>query len=298
MNIVGKGFTIPEFKAYVDGLKFNGWTPSFVVVHNTSAPDLKLWHTWQTRAKPVSGEQWMRNLKGYYEGMGWNAGPHLFVAPDKIWVLTPLTQRGTHSPAWNSFSWGVETVGEFEREAFEGTPTQTNLVAALAILHDRIGLNPADYKKGVRGLHFHKEDPKTTHKTCPGKKIVKSKLVADVVAAMHGQNPGSHVHISAEAATAELQTIETPKQIQEKLNQWMESKPQGWDKVVFPAKLDAKVKKEALARQKSGWVPLVVDGDIGTKTKAAVAIFQAVRGLKLIDGIAGPLTRLELDNVK
>ena len=65
-----------------------------------------------------------------------------------------------------------ETVGEFEREPFAG-PVKDNLIAALAILHAAAGLSPLPYGRGVRGLHFHKEDPVTTHKSCPGRHMVK-----------------------------------------------------------------------------------------------------------------------------
>lgn len=295
MNIVGKGFTIPQFRHYVEGLQFTGWTPNFVVVHNTSAPDLKLYSQWQQR-KDWTGEQWMRNLAAYYSGMGWKAGPHLFVAPDFIWVLTPLTQRGTHSPTWNSFTWGVETVGEFEREKFEGSPTQANLVGALAILHERVGLNPADYKRGVRGLHFHKEDPKTTHKTCPGKNIVKAKLVLDVVVAMAASDPGAHVHVPESAATnAANFDIRTPARIQECLNDWFSETKSDWRTAKIDVKkLNTAVRKIVAQHQKQGFTPLRVDGVIGNLTKAAVALYQSEHPPLVVDGIAGPLTRLRL----
>jgi N-acetylmuramoyl-L-alanine amidase-like protein/putative peptidoglycan binding protein len=297
MNIVGKGFDIPGFQAHVDSLHFNGWTPNFVVVHNTSSPDLKLYLQWLKRQN-WTGEQWMKNLASYYAGMGWKAGPHLFVAPDRIWTLTPLTQRGTHSPAWNSFTWGVETVGEFEREAFDGG-TQANLTAALAILHTRIGLNPADYKRGVRGLHYHKEDPKTTHKSCPGKNIKKAELIKGVVDYMNQLAPGGHAHVSEAVHTA-VTTLDdvantSPQWLQEKLNHWFAIPKPNWQTLkISTTRLDAGTKKELKVLQSNGWTPLTVDGSIGSKTKAAVAVYQAVNGLKLIDGIAGPLTRMAL----
>jgi len=36
--IVGKQMSIPEFQKYVNGLRFDSWRPSFVVLHNTGAP--------------------------------------------------------------------------------------------------------------------------------------------------------------------------------------------------------------------------------------------------------------------
>jgi GH24 family phage-related lysozyme (muramidase) len=204
MNIVGKFVDLAGFAAHVEGLVFTVWTPQFVVVHNTSAPTLANYADW--RAHPErhgnwTPEQWLKNLAGYYSGLGWNAGPHAFVCPDGVGLFTPFTQRGTHSPAWNSITWGIETVGEFETEPFDDG-SKTNLIAVLGILHARIGLNPADYKFGVRGIHFHKEDPITTHKTCPGKNMVKADLVADVVAYMQATHPGGHAEIPIESHTA------------------------------------------------------------------------------------------------
>ena len=189
-GIIGKSFKPDEFEKYVASLKFNLWRPRFIVVHNTSAPDLKTYANWQTRKVPVTDEQWAKNLVGYYrDQQKWSAGPHLFVTPKSILAFTPLTGPGTHSPAWNSISWGVETVGEFQTESFTG-PIKDNLVAALAILHAAAGLQPIPYERGVRGLHFHKEDPKTTHKTCPGKNMVKADLVKAVQAEIERRHPG------------------------------------------------------------------------------------------------------------
>lgn len=199
--IVGKFVDIDGFRAHVDALVFTGWQPAFVVVHNTSEPDLATYADW--RAHPErhgnwTPEQWGRNLASYYAGMGWSGGPHAFVCPDGILLFTPFTTPGTHSPAWNSRTWGIETVGEFERETFEGSPSQTNLIAVLGILHARLGLNPADYQFGVRGIHFHKEDPVTTHKSCPGRNMVKADLVAAVVDYIENAHPGDHTEAPPE----------------------------------------------------------------------------------------------------
>lgn len=197
MNIVGKFVDVSGFSTHVAALQFTGWKPSFIVVHNTSSPSLANYAEW--RANPEKHghwipEQWLQNLRGYYSDLGWNSGPHAFVTPDGIGLFTPFTQHGTHSPAWNSITWGVETVGEFETESFDNG-VRDNLISVLGILHARIGLNPADYKFGVRGIHFHKEDPVTTHKTCPGKHMVKTDLVAAVVAYMQNDHPGDHAEV-------------------------------------------------------------------------------------------------------
>lgn len=204
-GIVGKFVDLAGFKAHVDGLQFTAWRPSFVVVHNTSSPDLALYRDWRAHPEKHGGwtpEGWARNLAAYYSGMGWSGGPHAFVCPDGVLLFTPFTTPGVHSPAWNSRTWGIETVGEFEREPFAGTPSQAYLVPVLGILHARLGLNPADYKFGVRGLHFHKEDPVTTHKSCPGKNMVKPDLVAAVVDWIEREHAGEHHEIPTEAHAA------------------------------------------------------------------------------------------------
>lgn len=183
--IVGKKFSVQDFAAYVGSLDLTNapFKPLFVVHHNTSVPTRALYDSWQKRNPPVSLEQYMANLVGFYQGQGWQAGPHLFVAPDGIGVFTPLTHRGTHTPSWNYCSWGVEMIGDYETE----TPQPDlidNAVVASAILHHAGGLSPLPYEIGVRGLHFHKEDPRTTHKDCPGKNVNKADFVNRVMTAM------------------------------------------------------------------------------------------------------------------
>lgn len=267
MNLTCKVFTIEAFKTFVDDLQFNGWTPNFTVVHNTSSPDTDLFNKWLDR-RDWAPEQWLRNLASYYAGMGWNGCPHLFVMPNGlIGVLNDLTRPGTHSPSWNKFSWGVETVGEFEDENFTGVIRDT-LIAALGILHSRIGLNPADFKLGVRGLHFHKEDVGTTHKTCPGKNVVKSSLIASVVEYMNA-NEGTHIHVTEAAQLAPnvgLTLVELTSTI------WLQQRLS-----VYGFKVTA-------------------DDKLGPKTIAAVREFQQKYRLK-VDGIAGPKTRSILKQV-
>ena len=128
----------------------------------------------------------MLNLQSYYrDQMKWSAGPHLFVADDLIWVFTPLTTSGIHSPSWNAISWGVEIVGEYDDETFGGG-VRTTAIDALAALHQWRGLDPLT-------LHFHKEDPLTTHKNCPGKNIVKSELISAIQSRLVGLNQGEHL---------------------------------------------------------------------------------------------------------
>jgi hypothetical protein len=176
-GIVGQGFTADDFETYVAGLTFTGWRPTFVVLHNTAVPTLATWHD-------VPGQQRMQGLQSYYrDTKGWSGGPHLFVADDLIWVFTPLTVPGVHSPSWNSISWGVELVGDYSVEQINPN-LQANAISALATLHGALGLDPAS-------LRLHREDPRTTH-LCPGNEISKSDVIAQVTAEVTTNFPGEH----------------------------------------------------------------------------------------------------------
>lgn len=177
-GIIGRGFRAAEFKEYVATLRFTDWRPQFAVVHNTSAPRLSQWHS-------HPGEVRMRNLESYYrDDQHWSAGPHLFVADDLIWVFTPLTTSGTHSPSWNGVAWGVELVGEYDEEPFNPA-VRENAIDALAALYACRGLDPET-------IRFHKEDPRTTHTHCPGKNVNKADLIARVTERMNSGTAGEH----------------------------------------------------------------------------------------------------------
>ncbi len=274
MQVVVRKFTHAEFKSYLDGLSITPWA-KFVVVHNTSEPDIALYNKW-TQRPGWTPEQWLKNLVSYYSGMGWNGTPHLFIPPvlDQILVLNSLLVHGTHTPSWNSISYGVETVGEFEREPF-GDPTRANLVAALAALHEKLSLRPDGFSLGQSGLHFHKEDVHTTHRTCPGRNMVKADLVAAVLAEMgmaeqpqleqggHGVPLDSQ---QADTAHMNLEELTSVKWLQLMLNRWNPN------------------------------LGLQQDGVRGKNTTDAVVAFQSAFHLKP-DGIPGPVTRAVLKSL-
>jgi hypothetical protein len=176
-GIVGKGFTAAEFHAYVATLHFTAWRPSFVVLHNTAEPTFAEWHK-------VSGHARMANLERYYrDAQRWSGGPHLFVADDLIWVFTPLTESGVHSPSWNHVAWGVELVGDYSREVMVPA-LKANAISALATLHGALGIDPAT-------LRLHREDPLTTH-NCPGSSVLKTDIVAEIALELSAMSPGEH----------------------------------------------------------------------------------------------------------
>ena len=180
-GIVGKSFTQDEFDAYCHGLKWEAWRPRFIVLHNTGVPSL---------AQRPSGfnQSHMKNLEAYYRDQRkWSAGPHLFVDDHKIWVFTPLTVSGVHSPSWNKVSLGVEMLGDYETERFDGgrgRQVRSNAVAAMATLSAILGLDPAT-------MRIHREDQATTH-ACPGKNVRKLEIIQEVQDLLVARHGGDH----------------------------------------------------------------------------------------------------------
>jgi hypothetical protein len=179
--IVGLSFQPDGFKTYCQSLKWTSWRPSFIVLHNTGVPTLASCPNGITKAG-IDG------LVHYYrDDLHWSAGPHIFADDLQIWVFTPLTTPGVHSPSWNSVALGVEMLGDYASEAFNsgrGMAVQKNAVAAISILTSTLGLDPST-------MRLHKEDPKTTH-NCPGKNVDKAAFIKEVVASINTIHGGEH----------------------------------------------------------------------------------------------------------
>lgn len=180
--IVGKCFSsAASFLDYLEAVHFAAWRPQFVTMHHTGAPSLQQWRAWQVRKDPVTDQEWLSNLASYYGNeMRWSAGPHFFFTPRNFCVLTPPWKRGVHAVSFNAMSWGVECVGDFDVEPFTDD-LRDRYAEGLACLHIATGLTVDAYIFKKSGLHFHRDDPKTT-KTCPGKHVGKTEMVAAVKA--------------------------------------------------------------------------------------------------------------------
>ena len=178
-GIVGQGMTADQFDDYAGTVQFGVWRPQFVVLHNTAEPTFAAWHD-------VSGAERMRALQRYYrDDQQWSGGPHLFVADDLIWAFTPLSVAGVHAPSWNQVSWGVEMVGDYNTEPL-GDEVRENTIRALTTLHSIAGFDPET-------LRLHREDPLTTHKGCPGSRVVKADVIAAVRDRLAGRHAGEHL---------------------------------------------------------------------------------------------------------
>lgn len=172
--IVGRAFSASAFDAYVQALSWPTWRPKFIVLHNTGSPNLA------QRPKGLT-RQHIANLEHYYRDTNkWSAGPHLFIDDHQIWAFTPLTHPGVHSPSWNSVSIGIEMLGDYSADDFtsgRGAAVRDNSIAAMATLSRKLGF-------WADGLRLHHEDPKTLHRGCPGKSVVKADVIARVDAAL------------------------------------------------------------------------------------------------------------------
>lgn len=189
-TFIGKVFDNAEaFRRYLDELTWRTWKPRYVVMHHTGMPDLKVWGGWQTRKPPISDKQWLSNLSNYYANeMRWSAGPHFFVTPTHIMVLSDPVRIGVHAVEFNSTSWGIECVGNFDTEQFLG-PIRDMSIGALAAINLAMGWTPSPFVKRQRGLHFHRDDS-TTSKTCPGKRVLKPEVSELIMARMHAMELG------------------------------------------------------------------------------------------------------------
>ncbi len=172
MEIDGRCMTIAQFIAHVEGLQFPAPLPDRVFLH----------HTWKPTREDWRGYSSIVAMKAYYEEQlwvdeqglthkGWNAGPHLFVADDGIWLFSDLRYDGVGAKGHNTGSRHLEMVGDYDSALPPGA-TWANTVAALGILHVKLGLD-------VQQLWFHRD---VSYKSCPGWAVQKSWVIPQVAA--------------------------------------------------------------------------------------------------------------------
>jgi hypothetical protein len=168
---IGKRFTPQEFVQYLAGTNFTSFKPTSVTLHHTASPSLAM------RPKGLS-DQHLQNLLDYYQNqMGWSGGPHLFIddKPNGIIVFQRLDRQGVHAKSFNSTSWGIEMLGDFDSEPFDsgrGATVRDMSMLALAAMCKRLGV-------AAETIKFHRDDPKT-NKTCPGTKVLKQDVISRV----------------------------------------------------------------------------------------------------------------------
>jgi hypothetical protein len=180
-GIVATAFLPDEFDNYCHQLQWTAWRPSFIVLHNTAIPSLA------QRPNGFSLHH-IKALEAFYrDAQKWSAGPHLFIDDKKIWVFTPLTVSGVHSPSWNKLAIGVEMLGDYLKESFDsgrGFKVRNNAIAAISTLSAVLGLDP-------QSMRLHREDPLTTH-ACPGAAVRKLEIIQEVQDLLITRHAGEH----------------------------------------------------------------------------------------------------------
>lgn len=182
MQVVGKCLTLDEFRRYAREFAYGSIPPTSLVIH----------HTWNPikSGQPVragntdrgiwKGARSIDGLRTYYEGKGWSAGPHLFIAEDGIWLFTPMSDVGIHSGEGNakykwgrlqSYSIGIEVVGDYDAERWSGQ-TLTNTLGVVKVLMGHL-------KIPTESVYFHRDFP-SAKKSCPGAAITKDWLFAEL----------------------------------------------------------------------------------------------------------------------
>ena len=107
---VGKRFTPDELAAYLTQVQFSSFTPRFVTLHHTGAPNLA------QRPNGFSAQH-LQNLLHYYQNeLGWRGAPHLFIddRPQPIIVFQRLDRRGVHAVSFNKNPWGIDMLGNYD----------------------------------------------------------------------------------------------------------------------------------------------------------------------------------------
>jgi hypothetical protein len=182
--------SVEELRKILAGSKAKmKWKPQGVVLHNTWLPNLAMVedylagtnkHGKNSKLKKISEGQLIDNWWVSYKRMGWYSGPHLFIFPTGIWIASPLNDRGTHSPSFNRTRFGVEMIGEYDKELLPENIKNYTAEAIRALL-DFIGV-PVN----ATTLKFHGEDPRTSHKGCPGKNARDKSVWIKLIGGSHG----------------------------------------------------------------------------------------------------------------
>ncbi len=122
------------------------------------------------------------NFDFVFKPKGW-AGPHLFIFNDEpcIGLGCPLQLTGIGSPGFNATAWHLECVAAFDPgvdddDAGKGFVIKDTACFCIAVLMRKQGWDADDLWR----IKFHKEDPRTTHKTCPGSDLEKPDVIARV----------------------------------------------------------------------------------------------------------------------
>lgn len=159
MDIIGKCLTADAFKSYVESKSFGFISPNKIVLHHTYIPNLTQW----------KGLGSIMAMKKVYEGKKWSTGPHLYIAPEGIWLFSDMAKDGTHAGKGNWLSIGIEMVGDYRFNKPSGMVWELAKYA-ITTLNKKLGLKVADIK-------FHRDFMPTE---CPGNAIQKDWVIKEL----------------------------------------------------------------------------------------------------------------------
>lgn len=160
--VVRRHFTAASFDQHVAGLKVRE-PYTRVCIHHTASPTVARW-------QQFGGAHWIGNaarrgsLERHYRAAprNWTRFPHVFAAPDGIWVLGNLELDGAGVSGHNRGVRHIEIVGDYSNELPSG-PTLENAVAAAATLLQKAGLR-------IDALTYHRAMRANT--ACPGAALI------------------------------------------------------------------------------------------------------------------------------
>lgn len=152
-----------------------------VVVHHTYRPSAETWN----------GKASLLNIQAHYRNAyGWTAGPHIFAAPDGIWISTPLSTPGIHAGQGNGWGGkhtiGVEVVHDGTRYPFGQGSTEAHTAwewgrFACAVVLYALGVREVPAPKAFSVYSEHRNYNKPT---CPGSANPTAHVLAGVQSAL------------------------------------------------------------------------------------------------------------------
>jgi hypothetical protein len=135
--------------------------PDGLVVHATGLPTLGQW----VELGPAHDAR-LKNLEAFYQGMGWQHGPHAFVSRSHINGFSSLLARGTHCTCENYKKFGMEQAGNFNTGFDPYMSGDGLLVRTMAVLC--AATLALKFKFTVYNIIPHSACKKDGHSQCPG----------------------------------------------------------------------------------------------------------------------------------
>jgi tetratricopeptide (TPR) repeat protein len=166
--MIGRCLQPAEWDTYITAYPFPKECQR-LVLHHTYMPTENQWYGLST----------LESLQRYYNSKGWMAGPHIYAAPDGLWLFSPMSQPGIHAGTGNGsiaegwYSLGLEMVGNYDKQKPAG-PVWANALMVMGRLSQRLNIAPDKL------ISFHRDY--TKQKSCPGWAVEREWVLAEVQA--------------------------------------------------------------------------------------------------------------------